>query len=158
MRPERLRLPDYLAGLSGVLLFASLFAPWYTVDDGTVDGWRSLGLIDLWLGLTALLAIAVPVVTATRDAPALPVAVDVLTTWAASLAAVLVLFRLLFVAGGEAVTGRSWGVVVAAVAVAGTLAGAYWAMRKQDAPGLRPPPEVRAMPTPPERDPALPPT
>lgn len=155
---HRLRTPDYLAGLSGLLLFGVLFAPWYELVDGTVDAWRSFGVVDLWLALTALMAISIPIVTATRAAPALPVAMDVLTTWASVIAAVLVVVRLLAVPNGEVVTGRHWGLFAGVACVAGTFAGAYWAMRKQDAPGIRPHPETQRMPAPPARDPTVPPT
>jgi hypothetical protein len=154
---RRLRIPDYVAGAFGLALLISLFCPWYKMVDGTVDGWRSLKLIDIWLFITALMAIAIPVVTAAKDSPALPVAMDVITTWIAFVAFWLVLYRLLSVANSAFVTGRSWGLYLAFVAVIGTLAGAYWAMRTEDAPGMRPPPEVRAMPAPPVHDPATPP-
>lgn len=154
---QRLRTSDWAAGISGLVLFLSLFMPWYEVVDGTVDGWRSLTFIDVWLLLTSALAIALVAVTATRDAPALPLTLDVLTVWAGLLGAIMVLYRLVSVAHDEVVTGRSWGLFVAALAVAGTFAGAWWAMRDQRQPGLRPPPEVRAMPVPPERDPTTPP-
>lgn len=158
MDVRRVRPPDYLAGLAGLVLLFSLFTPWYTVSDGTATGWSSLRLIDLWLALTAALAIALPIVTLAREAPALPVAVDVLTALASFVGVLLVLYRLLALPNAEFTTGRSWGVLLAAVAVLGTAAGAYWAVRKQDMPATRPPPEVRAMPTPPERDPLAPPT
>jgi hypothetical protein len=155
---QRLRTPDWLAGVFGVVLFASLFAPWYEIADGTVDGWRSLGFIDVWLLVTSVLAVALVVFTATRDAPAVPLVFDVLTTWAALLGVVMVAFRLVSVANDDFVTGRSWGVFLAAVAVLGVFASSWWAMRDQTQPGLRPPPEVRAMAMPPERDPATPPS
>lgn len=156
---RRLRPPDYVTGAFGLLLLISLFAPWYedTLGAGTTDGWRSLGLIDIWLLITALLAMAVPVVTAVKDAPALPVAMDVLTAWVAFISALLVGYRLLSIANADFENGRSWGIFLAAVAVAGTFGGAWRAMRKENAPGLRPPPEVRAMPAPPVNDPASPP-
>lgn len=153
---QRLRTSDWAVGAAGLLLLVSLFMPWYKVVDGTVNGWSALAVVDLWLLLTAALAIGTLVVTATRDAPALPVAFDVLTAWAALIGILLVLFRVLFVAEDDVVSGRSWGLFVAALAVLGTFAGAWWAMRDQSQPGLRPPPEVRAMPVPPERDPTTP--
>ncbi len=154
---HRLRPPDYVAGLFGLALLLVLFAPWYETRGGTVDGWRSFGVVDVWLALTALLAMSIPVITATRDAPAMPVAIDVLTIWASIVAAVLVIVRLVSVPNAEVVTGRHWGVFAGAACVAGTFAGAVWALRKQDAPGLRPPPPVRLMPPPAERDPSTPP-
>jgi hypothetical protein len=151
-------MPDWLAGLSGLVLLLSLFAPWYEVVDGNINGWSALKFMDVWLLLTALLTMGIAIVTATRDSPALPLTFDVLATWASLIAAFLVAYRLVSVAYSEVVTGRSWGVFLAAAAVAGCFASAWWAMRKQDQPGQRPPPEVRAMPAPPARDPATPPT
>lgn len=158
MDVHRLRTPDYVTGLFGLLLFCSLFAPWYEMSDGTADAWRSFGLIDLWFALTALLALAVPVITALRDAPALPVAFDVLTVAAALVSAVLVVVRLLSVPNAEFVTGRHWGVYAGLACVAGTLLSSWWALRTEDAPDIKPPPPVQAMPTPPAKDPYTPPT
>jgi hypothetical protein len=155
---RRLRVPDYVVGAFGFLLLCSLFSPWYELVDGTVDGWRSLKLIDIWLLITALLAISIPFITAARDTPAVPLAMTVLTWFAAILAILMVLYRVLSEANAAFVTGRSWGLAVAALGAVGTFAGAHWALRTEDAPGLRPPPEVRAMPAPPVRDPATPPT
>jgi hypothetical protein len=152
------RTPDYVAGLFGFLLLSSLFAPWYSLSDGTSDGWRSLGFIDIWLLITAILAMLIPLVTAAKDAPAVPIALDVVTTWVSFVAVLLTLFRVLNVANDPITTGRSWGLWFALISVIGTFAGTWWAMRTEDAPGLRPPPEVRAMPVPPVQDPATPPT
>jgi phosphoglycerol transferase MdoB-like AlkP superfamily enzyme len=155
---KRLRIPDYATGIAGLLLLCGIFAPWYKMADGTVDGWRSTGYIDIWLLITVLLAFAVPLVTAAKDSPALPVAMDVLTWFAALISILLTLFRLINKANDEFVTGRSWGIFLAFAAAIAVFAAAHWAMRTEDAPGLREPPEVRAMPTPPVTDPATPPT
>ena len=121
----RLRPPDWLAGLFGVLLLVSL------VDAG----------LHLWLVLTGVLAIAIVVVTAMRDTPALPVAFDVLTTWAALVSIPIAVVRLL----GEA----QWGTILGAVAAFGVFASSWWAMRHQGQPGLKPAPEPHVMPAPP---------
>jgi hypothetical protein len=155
---KRLRTPDYATGLAGLVLLSAIFAPWYKIADGTVDGWRSTGYIDIWLLITVLLAFAVPLVTAAKDTPALPVAMDVLTWWAALISIVLTLFRLINKANDEFVTGRSWGIFLAFGAAVATFLAAHWATRTETAPGLRPGPEVRAMPTPPVTDPLTPPT
>jgi hypothetical protein len=157
---RRLRTPDYVLGLAGFVLLTALFCPWYKIPDGTSDGWRSLQFIDLWLLITALLALVTPLITASRDQPALPVAMDVLTWWASIVAMILVLYRLLSLAtpGGEPADARAWGLVVAVIGAVGTFAAAHWALRTEAAPGMRPPPEVRAMPVPPVNDPATPPT
>lgn len=122
---QRLRTPDWLAGLAGVALLVSL------VDAG----------LHVWLALTGVLAVGILVVTAVRDTPALPVAFDVLTTWAALVSIPIAIVRL----AGE----QEWGTVLGAVATAAVFASAWWAMRKQDQPGLKPPPEPRVMPAPP---------
>ena len=142
----RLRIPDLCTGLAGLVLLVSLWLPWYEVSDGTVSGWSALAVADIWLFLTALTAVALVVVTARRDEPSLPVFFDVITTWASFVATILALIRLL---APPAELDRSWGVVVALLAAAAVLACAFWAMRRQEQPGLRPPPEVRAMPAPP---------
>ena len=149
MSLHRLRPADWLTGIAGLSVLLLLFAPWYGVADGTLTGWQAFGVADLWLALTALVAIAVLVVTALRDAPALPVALDVVCTTVAALGVLVVLFRLLDVPHDDVVTGREWGLYAAAVAVPVLLAGAWWAMRDESAPGLRPPPPVRTLPAPP---------
>ena len=147
---KRLRPADYVAGLGGLLLFCSLFAPWTQLSDGKEDGWRSLAILDIWLLLAALMAMALPVVTAARDDPALPIKWDVLTSWVGLISLVLVVIK--------ALGGVEWGGGLAVAAVLVMFAGSWWAMRDQSAPGLRTPPEVRAMPTPPETDPTRPAT
>jgi hypothetical protein len=122
---QRLRPPDWLAGIAGVALLVSL------IDAG----------LHVWLALTGVLAIGIVVVTATRDAPALPIAFDVLTTWAALVSIPIAIFRV--------AKEQEWGTILGAVATAAVFAGAWWAMRHQAQPGLKPPPEPRVMPAPP---------
>jgi hypothetical protein len=145
---ERLRTPDVLAGVFGLALLVSLFTPWYEVAGTTVSATKAFGFVDLWLLLVAGLALALPVVTAVKDAPALPVAVDVLTTWAALVGLLLVLFRTLNLPGPHGVD-RDWGLWLGLAATLGTLASAYMAVRIEAAPGLRPNPEPQVMPAPP---------
>lgn len=126
---SRLRTPDYLAGLAGlVLLVAALIGEHSTP-------------VKVLLVLAGLMALALPVVTAVRDDPALPIKWDVLTAWV-SLVAVVIAATSLFGAAG-------WEDVLALGAAVAAFSGAWWAMREQSAPGLRTPPETRAMPTPP---------
>jgi carbon starvation protein CstA len=146
---HRLRPGDWLTGAAGLALLALLWAPWYAVGDGTLSGWQAFGLIDLWLALTALLALALWVLTATRDSPALPVALDVLTTTVAAIAVLLVLVRLGFEPHGDVVTGREWGLYAGVLAVLVLFGAAVWALRDESGPGLRPPPEPQHLPTPP---------
>lgn len=147
MSLHRLRPADWVTGLSGLVLLVALFAPWYAADGADVSGWSAFAVIDLWLALTALGALAVLVLTAVRDSPAVPVAADVLTWTVAVIAVVLVVIRLLALPG-EA-TDREWGSLLGALAVIGVCAGAWWAFRDESAPGIRQPDAVRAMHAPP---------
>jgi hypothetical protein len=146
---RRLRIGDWITGLGGLVLLLSLWTPWYAVSDGNLTAWAAFGLIDLWLALTALLGIAVPVVTALRDSPAVPIALDVITWAVALIATLLVLFRLLAEPHGDVVTGREWGLLLGALALLGVLAGAWLAMRDESAPGIRQPARFEPMAAPP---------
>ena len=146
---KRLRPGDYLAGLGGLVMFCSTFAPWTQLSDGTEDGWRSLAVLDLWLLIASLIVMALPVITATQEDPALPVKWDVFSAWITLISIIVVAIKVL--------GGVEWGGVLALVGSVAAFAGCWWAMRDQRAPGLRTPPEVRAMPTPPETDPTRPP-
>ncbi len=122
---QRLRTPDWLSGLAGAALLVSL------VDAG----------LHVWLALAGVLGIGIVIATAVSDAPAMPVAFDVLTMWSALVSIPIAVVRL----AGE----QEWGTVLGAVAVAALFASSWWAMRDQDQPGLKPPPETRLMPAPP---------
>lgn len=145
---RRLRTPDYVAGLGGLVLFCSLFAPWTQVSDGTEDGWRSLAIVDILLLLIALAAMLVPVITAVSEEPSPAVKTDVLAAWATLIGVIITLVKVL--------GGPEWGGLLAFAAAIVAFAGCWWAMRLEDAPGMRTPPEVRAMPVPPANDPTRP--
>lgn len=149
---QRLRIPDVLTGAFGVALLASLFVPWYSLGGVEVTATEAFGFIDLWLLLLAAMAIGVTVVTAVRDTPALPVAMDVMTVWIGLVATLLVLFRVLSTPGPGGV-GREWGLWLGSACVLGVLAGAYRAMRVEAAPGLRSNPVPEPMPAPPPEAP-----
>jgi uncharacterized membrane protein YfcA len=74
---------------------------------------------------------------------------DVLSATAATIALILVVFRLLNLPDENVVTGREWGLYAAAAAIAGAFAGSWWAQRDESAPAIRPHPEIRRMPVPP---------
>ena len=148
MDVHRLRRPDWLTGIAGVALLLLLWTPWYTVSDGTLNGWQAFGVMDFWLLLTAALAIALAVVTATKDSPAMPVFMDVVCAAVATISLLLMIFRLLNVPQDDIVTGREWGLYAAAGAVAATCLGAWWAQRDESSPGVRRP-EIQALAAPP---------
>ena len=126
---SRLRPSDYVAGLAGALLIVGALAGEHP------------SAVRVLLEIAALMALLLPVVTALRDDPSLPVKWDVLTAWATLVAIVLALVSVL----GDA----NWGDGLSLAAAILAFAGAWRAMRDQRAPGLRTPPETRVMPTPP---------
>src|SRR4051794_18880828 len=122
MDVRRVRIADWLTGVAGLALLLLLWAPWYSVSDGSINAWEAFALLDLWLVLTALLAIAVPLVTASRDTTAVPIAIDVICGTVAALALLFVVLRLLFIPDGDITTGRDWGVFAGTLATLGVFA------------------------------------
>jgi uncharacterized membrane protein len=160
----QLRPFDLVAGLGGVMLLVSLFLHWYGIDvpeghpalTSTADmtAWQAFAVIDVLLAAAALLAIAVPVITAVSRGPAKPVAIAVVATTVCPLALLLVIFRLLDHVGPLEVLGLevsfslrlgAWlglaGALIAAV-------GSFGALKDESTPGAEPP-EVPRRPAPP---------
>ncbi len=122
---RRLRTGEWVAGLAGLALLVSLFLPWY---DGRT-GWQSLGLLDVLLAVVGLAALAIPVATAAYRVPALPLALQSLTTLIGILALLSVLARV----GNlpDWASDREWGLWVALLAAVGVVAGGLLAMRDE---------------------------
>jgi hypothetical protein len=157
---SRVRAADWVAGAWGVALLAVMFARWYEPKMGVYFGpvdqisngftaWESFGFLDKLLALLGLLAVAIPFVTAARDSPSVPVAIDVVTRAVALIAIVFVAYRLLNQPGPNDVIEIGWGAWAGLLCTLGTFIGAWWAMGTEHGPGLRPAPEARAMPAPP---------
>jgi hypothetical protein len=145
----RTRGADWLAALGGLLLLISLFLPWYDVRGFGISGWESLSVIDLILALAALLAMAVPLVTAARDSPPVSIAVTIVACTIALLALLLVLIRVIWVPSDGLEAGRDWGLWVGVVGVLVTTVGTWSALRDDTGPSLRPSPEPQRQPVPP---------
>ena len=139
---RRLRLGEWLAAAGGVLMIVSLFLPWY---EG-VSGYEALSLIDLLLTLLALLALALAVLQATRDSPALPVGAGVLAAAFGIVGVLLVVFRLIddpF--SGAEVRAGAWLGLLAALAIE---VGAWRSIASEYVEGLPPDLEPELRPTP----------
>ena len=91
MSLQRLRAGEWLAATAAVALVVSLMLPWY--DDRS--GFESFTVVDVLLLLVAAVAIALPVLQATRTSPALPVAFGVLTVVTGVIGVLITLFRLI---------------------------------------------------------------
>ena len=152
---RRFRAGEWVTALAGVLLPASLFAPWYGTPDAS--GWEALAVNDIVLALISAAAIAMVVVTASQGVPVVPIALDALVAVAALIGLVLVLVRVALVPEGA--DSREWGLWLALVAVIGVNVGAWVAMRdeRRSKPGrhtdlsgrpIAEQPEIETMPAP----------
>jgi hypothetical protein len=126
---RRLRTGEWIAGVSGLVLLVTLFLPWYADDAGSRTGWQSLGALDVVLFLVALAALAIPVVTAAERTPAIPLALQSLTTLAGILAVVLVLVRVLNMP--DWAVEREWGLWLGLAVTVGIVTGAFIAIRDE---------------------------
>jgi hypothetical protein len=126
---RRLRLGEWVAGVSGLVLLVSLFLPWYGDDAGQRTGWQSLGALDVVLAVVALAALAIPVVTAVHRVPAVPLAHESLTALVGILALVLVGVRVLNMP--DWAVEREWGLWVALATTLGVVVGGLTAMRDE---------------------------
>ena len=144
---RRLRAGEWLAAAGGILLIVALLLPWY---EGTepLTGYEALTVVDILLTLLALLALGLPVLQATQDAPNKPVGAAVMTVVLGALGALLVVFRLIdSPADGLEVRPGAW-IALAATALI-TVAG-WRSLAAEYVRGLPPDlePELRATPAP----------
>jgi hypothetical protein len=165
MDVSRLRQGEKIAAIAGLALLVFMFLPWYGLDgqfgqigeqlgvDTSIDAWGAFGGTDLLLFLIAAVAIALAVLTATQNAPALPVSASVITTGAGGLGALLVLYRIVNQPGPNDVIGVKFGVFLGLLACLGIAYGGFKALQDENTPGIpSPEPELRPAP------PAAPPT
>ena len=152
MKLSRVRSADWLAGIGGLVLFASLWLKWYGIDDnafgGVVTGqgnvpsasaWQAFTEIDVLLALFALPAIGVPISAALSKVPTAPVAFTVVATCASFLAVLLVLFRLLDQPGSNELVAVKYGAWIGLVGAVVALVGSWLAMADEHTPGAVPP-------------------
>ena len=155
---RRLRAGEWVAALSGVVLFVSLFLPWYGAGaDGDASAWEALAAVDIALALVAAFGVGLLVITASQRVPAVPIALSAVVTFAGLIGVVLALIRLASVPDG--LDGREPGVWLGLVGTIGIVAGSWLAMhderlspegRHTDLTGrpTSPPPEIERIPAP----------
>jgi hypothetical protein len=160
----RLRLADVIAGIGGVVLLGSLFLKWYGFDasglvpeplrSGVIQelnsfstpsatAWQIFSITDILLAAVALLAMAIPVVTAVATTPAKPVALTVVTSVAGAFAVLLVLYRIVNQPGDNALIAVKAGAWIGLAGALISFAGAWLAMADEHTPGAVPPPVPR---------------
>jgi hypothetical protein len=147
---RRLRLGEVLLAVSGAVLFAALFLPWY---GPSLSGWEALGVIDVILALVAACAVSVTVSTAFFKVAAMPIALDALVTLIGLIGLLLMLFRVLDLPDGA--SGREAGLWVALAATAGVVVAGCLSMRDERlaAPGKYNDATGRPIPRPPDPEP-----
>lgn len=65
MEASRTSIGQRIAGAGGLLLIVFLFLPWFGAGGGTLNGWEGQSSTDVYLLITALIAIAAAVAGAT---------------------------------------------------------------------------------------------
>jgi hypothetical protein len=140
---RRLRAGEWIAGLSGVALLASLFVPWYEPD--SLSGWEALSAIDVLLASVAAAAVLLVIVTAAQRVPAVPIALAAVVMLIGIAGVILVLLRVLDIP--DVASGREWGVWLALAGALGIVAGACVVLREERWPGATTP-DVETMPSP----------
>ena len=161
---RRLRAGEWVAGVSGLILLVSLFLPWYEVENTGLDfsAFQAFAIFDLLLLLVAAAGMAVFVLTAVQETPAVGIAVEALVCLLAGVVGILLVFRVLnlpdpldSMAGG----GRAAFAWVGLAATWGVCLGCLVAMRDErlsepgrptDATGhpVDAPPEIETLPAP----------
>ena len=147
MGVERLRAGEWLAAAGGVVLLIWLCLAWYGLLGADVSGFEALSVIDLLLVLLAVLAIALGVLQATQDSPAMPVGAAVLTATFGKLGFLLVLFRIIFEPESSALEVEigAWIALAATVAIT---AGGWLSLMNEHVRGLPPDVEPELRPAP----------
>jgi FtsH-binding integral membrane protein len=144
---RRLRVGEWIAAVSGVVLLVSLFLPWYGAVAEDASGWEALAAVDVALALVAAFGVSLLLITASQRVPAVPIALSAIVTLVGLIGLVLVLIRLGNLPDGF--QGRELGVWLALLATIGTVAGAALTMRDER---LSPPghhTDLTGRPTPP---------
>jgi hypothetical protein len=131
MDVRRLRAGELMAAIGGVVLFVSLFLPWYRPTSGgpRLSAWDALAVNDVILALVAASALALLVVTAAQDVPAVPIAMNSLVTLFGLVGLVLALVRVAWLPGGA--DGRAWGLWLGLAGATALVAGGLIGMRDQ---------------------------
>ena len=147
---RRLRLGEWLAALAGVGLVVALGLDWYGARgrEAAISGFAAFDVIDVLLVLVAATAIALAVIQATRERPALPVAAGILTVAAGILATLLVLYRIANEPGPDEFLDVRAGAYLGLLAAVAVTAGGWLSLAAEHVPGLPAGPEPELRPAP----------
>jgi hypothetical protein len=145
---RRLRVGEWITAISGVVLLASLFAPWYAAEDvPTTSGFESLAVLDIVLALVAAAAVALLIITAAQRLPAVPLTFNTLVCLLGLLALVLVVIRTLDLP--DDADTREWGLWLGLAGALGIAVGSLIALRDERLSRPGRPTDLGGAPTPP---------
>jgi hypothetical protein len=132
VRLSRVRRGETVAALSAAVLLALLFGvPWFRVaaaggSYSDASGWTSLPTLRWLIIVTAVAALLLAFLQASRRAPALPVAMSVIVTPLGALTTLALIIRLPTASGTPLV-----GAFLGLAASAGVALGGFWSLRQE---------------------------
>ncbi|MGA2470004.1 MAG: hypothetical protein ABSG64_04865 [Solirubrobacteraceae bacterium] len=126
---RRIRPPEILALLAGVLLAVALFLPWYDFPGGREDAWHALTVAEVPAALAALVALALVAVTPVARSSAQPVALAIWTTALGLVSVVVVTVRVVALPGMA--LGRCYGLWLALAGAIGVLVAGWLSLRDE---------------------------
>jgi len=156
MNLRRARTQDWVMGVLGTLLVASLFLGWYRPCPAgncgagpAASAWEAFAVIDVVLLVAGLVAVVALVLTLAQRTPAVPLALTSTGTFLALAAAICALVRLIFVpglagAGQSTETVRLLGAWLGTGAAVGLLAAMLASIRDERTPAPPRPVEEQA--------------
>lgn len=127
---RRLRLGEWIAGASGLVLAVALFLPWYEGGASTLTAWEAYAVVDVLLAIAALLGIGLLILTTVHRSVSISIAADTLLTIFGTVIALVAVVRVLNLPGGVE-SGRAAFAWVGLVATVGVAVGALVAMRDE---------------------------
>lgn len=127
MNPRRLRIGEWVTGTAGVALLGVMFLDWYEAGDAAASAWEAFSVLDVLLVMVALMAIAVAVMAAAHDTPAVSLALASLLLLVGLIATIVLIVRALVppdVGGADSsLAAGGWlGLAATALVTVGALA------------------------------------
>jgi hypothetical protein len=151
---SRLRRGELIAGVSGIVLLASvLLLPWYGTSaavgalgrSSSATGWSSLSILRWLILLDSLAGLALALCQAALRAPAVPVTLSIVASALGIPTAIAVIYRVLInLPGPDNLIGQRVGAFVGLVAALALVYGALRSLREE---GIAPGDAVAPIPT-----------
>lgn len=93
MNPRRLRIGEWVTGFAGVALLGIMFLDWYEAGGAAASAWEAFSVLDVLLVIVALMAVAVAVMAAAHDTPAVSLALASLLLLVGLIATIVLVVR-----------------------------------------------------------------